>query len=94
MRSLVNSLTRAIPERIRDKFFMIKRYTNLRLLCLPYCSISAISTKLNKITHCSGHISQAVLTPYKEGLRKWRWHLQKKNLRSYFKLFLTIPWIK
>jgi len=26
------SLTRAIPERFRDEFFVIKRYTNLRLL--------------------------------------------------------------
>ena len=26
------SLTRAIPERFRDEFFMIKRYTNLRIL--------------------------------------------------------------
>jgi len=26
------SLTRAIPERFRDEFLMIKRYTNLRLL--------------------------------------------------------------
>jgi len=26
------SLTRAIPERLRDDFLMIKRYTNLRLL--------------------------------------------------------------
>jgi len=26
------SLTRVIPERFRDEFLMIKRYTNLRLL--------------------------------------------------------------
>jgi len=30
------SLTRAILERFRDEFLMIKRYTNLRLL---YCHI-------------------------------------------------------
>ena len=27
-----DSLTRAIPEHFRDKFLMIKRYTNLHLL--------------------------------------------------------------
>ena len=28
------SFTRAMPERFRDEFLMIKRYTNLRLLYL------------------------------------------------------------
>jgi len=39
-------LTRAIPERFRDEF-LIKRYTNLRLLYLLHCTSRFLMCDLN-----------------------------------------------
>jgi len=43
------SLTRAIPERFRDEFLTIKRYANLRLLCLRYLKPNSITLAGSKL---------------------------------------------
>jgi len=44
------SLTRAIPQRFRDEFHMIKRYANVRLLHLFYFRDGFIMNLLPSIT--------------------------------------------